>query len=59
MKKEHGTNYQMLFIMGITFTGAGIAIGFPALMVLGLVFMAIGLTKRSQWPDKKNQDSSV
>lgn len=57
MKTEHKTNYQMIFIMGITFTGAGIAIGLPPLMTIGLCFMALGLVKRSEWPDKQNKDS--
>jgi hypothetical protein len=63
MKRE--TNYQAIFFSGITFTGAGVAIGagtgMPGLMVgmtgIGLIMMAIGLANRSQWPEKKNQDS--
>lgn len=65
MKNEQKPNYQMLFIMGITFTGAGVAIGagtgMPVLMVglagMGVILMAIGLAKRDRWPDKQNQDS--
>jgi len=65
MKKSSEPNYQALFVMGITFTGAGVAIGAgtgtPGLMAgltgMGLVLMAIGLAKRDQWPDKQNQDN--
>ena len=65
MKKSSKPNYQMLFVMGITFTGAGVAIGagtgMPALMIglagMGVALMAIGLAKRDQWPDKQNQDN--
>jgi hypothetical protein len=67
MKNEQKPNYQILFIMGITFTGAGVAIGtgtgMPVLMVglagMGAILMAIGLAKRDQWPDKKNQDGDI
>ena len=65
MNKSPKPNYQMLFIMGITFTGAGVAIGagtgMPALMIglvgMGVALMAVGLAKRDQWPDKQNQDN--
>ena len=65
MNKSSKPKYQMLFIMGITFTGAGVAIGagtgMPALMIglvgMGVALMAVGLAKRDQWPDKQNQDN--
>ena len=65
MNKSSKPNYQMLFVMGITFTGAGVAIGagtgMPALMIglvgMGVALMAVGLAKRDQWPDKQNQDN--
>jgi len=46
------THYQRLFIMGIIFTGAGIAIGLGPMMFLGLIFMFIGLLNRDKWPDE-------
>ena len=46
MKIEQKTNYHLLFIMGIIFTGSGIAIGMMPMMGLGLCLMAIGLAKR-------------
>ena len=57
--KEKGANYQALFVIGITFMGAGIAlvasIG-PAMLgyaALGTIFMAIGLANRDKW-EKSN-----
>ena len=46
------TSYQTLFIMGIIFTGAGVAIGFAPMMLLGLIFMFIGLFNRDKWSDE-------
>ena len=65
MNKSSKPNYQALFFMGITFVGAGVAIGagtgMPPLMIglagMGLALMIIGLAKRDQWPNKQNQDS--
>jgi len=59
METDNGkkTNYHTLFIMGIIFTGAGIAIGLGPMMFLGLIFMFIGLLNRNKWPDEgKIQD---
>ena len=53
MKKntaEKQTDFRVLFILGITFTGAGVAMGFPPMMALGLIFMVIGLFNRDKWP---------
>ena len=57
MKKK--TDYRTMFILGIIFTGAGIAIGLPPMMLLGLIFMFVGMIKinRDKWsgdePDEK------
>lgn len=60
MKKESmfsKTDYKTLFILGITFTGAGIAIGLVPMMILGLIFMFVGGINRDKWPSEENQES--
>ena len=54
--KNDTTNYQALFVVGITFMGAGtalmVAVG-PSMLGLtavGLIFMIIGLANREKWP---------
>ena len=58
--KKTGTpikpDYRALFFMGITFTGAGVAIGAssdnPAmygLSALGIIYMIIGFVNRDKW----------
>ena len=54
MKTEQKPNYHMIFIMGIIFTGAGVAIGMVPMIGFGLCMMAIGLAKRSEWPERKH-----
>jgi len=51
------TNYRMLFIFGIIFTGAGIAIGLMPMMVLGFVFMFVGLLNKNKWTDEDAQET--
>jgi hypothetical protein len=53
-KEEPGTNYQVLFVLGITFLGVGAALmvtnpGMVGLMVMGIIFMAVGLANRDKW----------
>ena len=43
-------DYRALFFMGITFTGASVAIGLLPLAGLGIVLMAVGLANRGKWP---------
>jgi Na+-transporting methylmalonyl-CoA/oxaloacetate decarboxylase gamma subunit len=43
------TGYRTLFTLGIIFTGAGIAIGLAPMMMLGFVFMIVGLVNRDKW----------
>jgi hypothetical protein len=49
------TNYQALFVIGITFMGAGVALMVstgPAMLgltAIGIVFMVIGLANRDKW----------
>jgi len=58
--KKHQTDYYALFMMGIIFTPAGIAIMiaarniFPAgspLFGLGIVYLIAGLAHRKEWKD--------
>ena len=48
-------NYQALFVIGITFMGAGVALMVstgPAMLGLtavGIVFMIVGLANRDKW----------
>ncbi len=47
-------DYYNLFIMGIIFTGAGIAVmQNPGMWILGIVFMVVGLANKDKW--KKNR----
>lgn len=54
-QKNKKTNYRDLFVLGITFLGAGtalaaaISVGFYGLTTMGLIFMLIGLANRDQW----------
>jgi hypothetical protein len=48
-KKNYQPDYKTLYMMGIIFTGAGIAIGFFPMTMLGLAFMAICLANREKW----------
>ena len=53
MKKRNATStidFKILFIMGIIFTGSGVAIGLVPMSMLGLVFMFIGILNRDKWP---------
>jgi hypothetical protein len=48
------TNYRSLFNVGIIFTFAGLAISIASrminpLLVLGLIFLALGYTNKDQW----------
>jgi len=50
----HGARYEILFVIGMTFIGAGaglmtINIAMSGLLVLGLVFMIISIANRSKW----------
>jgi hypothetical protein len=53
--EEQKTNYRALFVIGITFLGAGTALaasvnsGFYGLTAMGLIFMIIGLANRDKW----------
>ena len=47
------TDYQTLFTLGIIFTGAGIAIGLMPMMMLGIIFLIIGLFNKSKWSDEE------
>ncbi len=55
MKKSNianRTDYKMLFIMGIIFTGSGIAIGLVPMTMLGIIFMFAGILNRDKWPEE-------
>jgi hypothetical protein len=54
--KKKQPNYKALFIIGITFLGAGVAISSSAgwaagtgILAIGIVFMAIGLGNKEKW----------
>ena len=49
-----GSSYQGLFVMGIIFIGVGAALmvtnpAMMSLMIVGIVFMVIGLGNRGKW----------
>jgi len=53
---QQKTNYKTLFIIGVCFLPAGIAIslssennGYSILSVLGLIYFVIGLANRDKW----------
>lgn len=47
--REHKVNFRTLFILGITFTGAGVAMQFYPMMIIGLLLMGIGLFNHDTW----------
>lgn len=61
--KNHKTDYHAFFMMGIIWVGAGIPLmvsaNSPALFIMGLVFMAVGLIHQKEWKknikDRKNK----
>jgi hypothetical protein len=52
-QKKRPTDYYNLFIIGIIWVGAGIAMGIVPLWTVGLILMAIGLSNKKKW--KKNR----
>ncbi|UCD03486.1 MAG: hypothetical protein JSW73_03040 [Candidatus Woesearchaeota archaeon] len=62
-KKKEGKpiepDYRVFFFMGICFVGVGVAFasatnpGFIGIMVLGIVYMIIGLKHKDKWKVKK------
>jgi len=50
-------DYYAYYIFGIIFTGAGVTfmvtLETPAFMILGLVFLAIGLANKDKWDTEK------
>jgi hypothetical protein len=52
------TDYYMLFIIGIIFTGAGVPLmvssDMPSMLFLGIVFMLIGIFHRKEWEKNHN-----
>ncbi|MCP3685743.1 MAG: hypothetical protein GY861_24105 [bacterium] len=50
---EMKPNFKTMFIMGVIWIPAGIAIGSPYLWGMGIVFAVIGLLKKSQWRDER------
>ena len=61
LKKEgtpFKTDYRALFFMGITFTGAGVALaastenpGMYGLTAMGIIYMVTGIVNRDKWED--------
>jgi hypothetical protein len=52
--EERKANYFALFVIGITFVGAGTALaitnpGFYGITAMGIIFMVIGLANRDKW----------
>ncbi|MEJ2267530.1 MAG: hypothetical protein P8X70_00440 [Nanoarchaeota archaeon] len=51
--KQRKIDYHNFFIMGIIWTGAGIALGIGSgsyfLFIMGLVFMTLGLIHKKEW----------
>ena len=63
-KRESTTSYQGLFVISIVFIGAGAAlsvtnIGMLGLMVMGLIFMIIGLGNRNKWKTTQYTESGT
>lgn len=42
-------NYRTMFIIGIAIMSSGFVLDNPALWIVGIVFMIIGLANRKQW----------
>jgi len=54
--KPFKTNYRALFFMGVTFTGAGVALatstenpGLYGITALGFIYMITGIVNRDNW----------
>ena len=50
---KHELDYRTLFTMGIIFTAVGISTSNPGMWVLGLAFMAIGITNKKKWKKQR------
>ena len=45
-------DYKTFFIMGIIWVPLGLVLDNPALWIIGLVFMALGLKNKNKWKDQ-------
>ena len=59
--KEKKPNYRVLFVVGLSFTGAGIALtaaGLSAagisILAVGIILFIIGITNRKKWATPKS-----
>ena len=56
---KHETDYQALFVMGISFVGMGTALtasvnsGFLGITALGIIYMLAGLKNKDKWKKKE------
>ncbi|MFH1771170.1 MAG: hypothetical protein ABH828_06475 [archaeon] len=48
-QKKRPVDYKALFVMGIIFMGAGIAIGNYGISAMGLIFFLIGALNKDKW----------
>jgi hypothetical protein len=61
--KKEEVNYQMFFIMGISFLPLGIIFsvtinpGFMAFIAMGLIYMILGLAHRDEWEKPRKKGS--
>lgn len=58
-RSKQETDYRALFNMGIIFLGAGLAISIATrimnpLLILGLVYFAMGLANKDKWKTHEN-----
>ena len=50
--REVEPNYRVFFVLGVTWLPLGIATDNSTFLILGFVFMIVGLTNRSKWKDE-------
>jgi hypothetical protein len=64
-KKKNQVNYLSLFLLGIGLLTVGIVFtavinpAYVSFMASGVLFMIIGLSKKSEWPLKKNENKAL
>jgi len=53
LRKTNPEDHQALFVIGIAFIPIGIGTGNNVFIILGIVFMIIGIAHKDEWDKKK------
>lgn len=49
--RGHKTNYKVFFYLGLVWLPVGIALKNYPLVIMGLIFLTLGLTNKNKWED--------